>query len=570
MHTKSRLFLLPWAVFLIGVLFSLGLQWLVPGEVFYSGDGGLKALQAKQFLSGPFHFDLRLSSKPWVEELWQDGLYPFGPPFVYERGAQRYIGFPFLFALLSAPLYALLGFRGFYVLPLVSSWVLWLALFRTCYQRKLGPAITAAALSTLILASPLTEYSAMYWEHTLAVSLAFLGIIAFLSWYPAGPSGASALAGGVLLGLSAWLRPEMLFLSFVVAGLVVVDPLLHLNLAHKKALMIGLLPLLVVFLGMNIVLYGHPLGMHSLQVVQDYGLANWLAGIGPILGELSKLMFFFFPAAVLVIPYGLLAWKHPLALPPLAKQLLLIVLAYALSVPLILPNGGGLQWGPRYWLILMPLLVLFLALVARSGWDACKTRGRFAILVLFQIALLAGLAVNVWQGPDALKIKYRGWSWPLAVRLRDDPRYVVAYGCQYAGQELEMLIDQKAFFYMDGYSAWERLVPALQQQHINELIYIALDEDEPPHDLDWVKEGKETQVVFSREEEFGRYVVYTVSIHGGGTYAQRRHAPVVANPAAPVAAELEGGRARRRAERFGADGPPLHGHAGRARHPSLF
>ncbi|MGL5804557.1 MAG: LA_3751/LA_3752 family putative glycosyltransferase, partial [Xenococcaceae cyanobacterium] len=64
------------SIILVGILFSLYLQWQIPDGVYFSGDAGLKALLAQQLSSGIFRFDLLPPAQEWVRQLWDNGLYP--------------------------------------------------------------------------------------------------------------------------------------------------------------------------------------------------------------------------------------------------------------------------------------------------------------------------------------------------------------------------------------------------------------------------------------------------------------------------------------------------------------
>ncbi|MDY7013071.1 MAG: hypothetical protein SVX43_05625, partial [Cyanobacteriota bacterium] len=66
-----------WGTILAGILYSLYLCWQVPKDVFFNGDGALKALLAQQISRGQMRFDLVESSESWVHQLWQKGLYPY-------------------------------------------------------------------------------------------------------------------------------------------------------------------------------------------------------------------------------------------------------------------------------------------------------------------------------------------------------------------------------------------------------------------------------------------------------------------------------------------------------------
>lgn len=231
--SKSRL---AWGVIVAGILFSLYLLSQVPEGVYFSGDGGLKALLAKQLGSGIFHFDLVPPSATWITELWSQGLYPYDEPFVYHVNDRYFITFPFPFSLVTAPFYALFGYRGLYLIPLVATWVIWGIFYWMCNRFKQNQFSTFLALVILILASNLTFYSAMYWEHTLAVVLCFTGIaVLWVGLDSASLSIRSVILSGCLIGLSAWVRSEFLAMVATLTVLAVaIASLKHASLKNIK------------------------------------------------------------------------------------------------------------------------------------------------------------------------------------------------------------------------------------------------------------------------------------------------------------------------------------------------
>ena len=212
---------LSWVVIASGCFYSLYLCISVPKDVFFNGDGALKALLARQLSNGQWRFDLVERAEAWVTRLWQEGLYSYRPPFVYYLNQRYYISFPFPFSLLTSLFYKLLGYRGFYLIPLLSTWVLWLSFSRAIPAFSLDSWGGLLGLVILIFASPLTLYSAIYCEHTLAVTLGFLGIvIAFFLPDTANSGWLPNLLGGFLVGLSVWFRSECLALVATLTLLV--------------------------------------------------------------------------------------------------------------------------------------------------------------------------------------------------------------------------------------------------------------------------------------------------------------------------------------------------------------
>ena len=212
----ARKYNLPLLLILGGILFSLYLQLQIPTEVFFSGDAGPKLLLTKQFASGNFHVDLDLPVEPWVRNLWASGLYPFDPPFAYSIDNRYYIQYPFPFPLITAPFYRLFGWRGLYIIPLISTWIIWGRFYVVCQQLRLGITTISFGLATLIFASPFTLYGAMFWEHTIAVALAFYGLSIILISTTQELSKTKAILSGILVGLSVWFRAELIIVVLAI------------------------------------------------------------------------------------------------------------------------------------------------------------------------------------------------------------------------------------------------------------------------------------------------------------------------------------------------------------------
>jgi len=316
---------LPLIVIGVGILFSFYLQWQIPEGVFFSGDAGLKALLAEQLSRGQFRFDLVPPSLPWVRQLWQNGLYPFEEPFVYYINERYYITFPFTFPLVTAPFQAMFGYRGLYIIPLISTWVIWFTCYRVCQRLGLSQIMASLALIVLIFASPLTLYSAMYWEHTIALALAWLGLVLF--FFPRPNQTLSirrVIVSGFLIGGSVWFRPE--FLALVSLLIVFVYGVSWLNwirqkfrteqfnliqlsyvTEHQEVFAISLIASVGLFFLCNKLIYNHPLGIHAIQVVEETSLLERLLGGWNNFKGLSLALFEYLPITFFTIAYLLIA-----------------------------------------------------------------------------------------------------------------------------------------------------------------------------------------------------------------------------------------------------------------------
>jgi hypothetical protein len=484
-----------WAILAAGVVFSLYLETLVRPDVFISGDAGVKLLLTKQLAAGDLHADLRLPAEPWVRDLWRDGLFPLSPPFAYDVDGRWYLGFPILPSLVAVPGYAALGYRGLYVLPLLALWATWLVVADLCRRLELGAAVTALVLAAVIFASPLTLYGAMFWEHTLAVALATGGLAILVT--PGERSAASVVGAGVLLGLSAWLRSELLCLV-VAAGMCfggLPSRRRSLLLVAAMAAMLGAL------LALNFALYGRPFGVQALQVLHS-GVKERLATAGNLLVELMRLLVVFFP---LVVPTALLLCTT--AVSPEMRRLALTVAAFVLVVPAIVPSEGGKQWGPRYLLVTVPAVAVLAGVQLRRLGDS-RFRPVYAATVV--AAVVWGAFVNCVDGPRGLTVDYRDRVAPALDFVSSDPTRLVAVGHQFIGQELAAAWDEKRFFLTPTGAALTRLATAAIAHGHDRFLFLA--DDPVPGAWRYAADGTMIELRMRTLGVRGAYVVHEATV----------------------------------------------------------
>lgn len=516
-----RTTVLPGLVFLSGVTFSLYLQTCIPGEVFTVGDAGLKALLTRQLSGGTLHFDLRLPAEPWVHELWDYGLYPFESPNVTLVAGKRFIAFPFTFPLVSAPSYRVFGFRGLYLLPLASTWLVWFSFWWACRGLRLGAAITAAALGALIFSSPLTFYSATFWEHTLAVALAFHGLALALA-SPAGRllSPRASFAAGALIGASGSFREELLCLVGFMAALCVAAPWLTAKglaclSVRRWPFLSGLLLVPALFFAANRLVYGHPLGVHALGALKSFSWTRWDVAIDVLTSQLASLAYYFPALLVPLLGLPLLAAPGGRAAVRRVLPFLFLAVCFSLAVPLLLRTGGGRQWGPRFLLVTIPLLALAcgftLKRIARLGgaWRWTST-GAFAVLCLW------GAFVNTYQGTAYLRGNYFRRMIPYRFVREQEARFV-AVSHESVAAQLAGTFDRKAFFLTKHAMDLRLVARELARHGETRFLYLCY----PPYgcgpfaedvsELTFYTSGGRPFARFSSRGAFDRYVVYEVA-----------------------------------------------------------
>lgn len=590
-----------WGIILAGVLFSLYLLYQVPDGVYFSGDGGLKALLSQQLSAGIFRFDLIQPSENWVRNLWSQGLYPYEEPFVYHLDKRYFITFPFPFSLVTAPFYAFFGYRGFYIVPLVSTWAIWVTFYWVCQRLKFNSFSTSLALVILIFASNLTLYSAMYWEHTLAVALCFVGMAILL--IPRGTSGLSiknTILSGCLIGLSAWVRSEFLAMVGTLAFLAVLIAILNHNRFKKIREKFYLKQLLftnfkitiflasmfltvALFFIFNKLIYNHFLGIHALQIVDNFSLSRRLMEAWESFQEISVSFFNYFPIALFTLLYLLLYFFNKIAnrfnfkiliaglvLIALLGGLYIIItgdmatfknfikqwgillvlagswlyflrkvevklnlrmsliyvicLLFTIGVALLVDSGadeiavGGKQWGPRYLLILIPLISLLTVQELKFLRESSHYLASNLSLFLCGILLLIGFHKNIYEGAVFFHKAHQGVA-PAIQALQKYSNDVIVVSHQYAAQLLEPPIQgEKFFFRTEDSNNLVKLGTALVEQNQSSFIYVCyphrkckLPQENPNH-FNFSYREQNFTIKFSNLGEMGKYPIYEAKI----------------------------------------------------------
>lgn len=513
----------PLLLIVAGVVYLAFILLQIRGDVFYSGDGGLKFLLTRQIASGQVHVDLRLDGPEWVRGLWSDGLFPFKPPFAYVIGDRHYIQYPFYFPLLSAPAYAVLGFGGLYILPVLGLLATWLALYRLCSRARVGTIGSSAALFALIFASPLSLYGAMFWEHTLGVALAFYGVALWLE-QPAAGRRRPALISGLLIGLAVWFRSELLCYAGCAVALALLGSPKGSRIGSRVPFAVGVLVAVLGLMATNLAVYHRPLGLHALNVDLGAPASVRISGAVAVLRAMLTSLFRHYPFAVAAALAGIVRMirDHRVGDRDLRLPFLLATGAlFVLLVPAILPSpalagAGGKQWGPRFLLIVVPLSAAIVALSLRgvSVWAGRILRTGLAVLLL--VTLAAGAYANMVRGVGRLREDYRSRIRPLMEAIRGNPVTAVAVTKQHFAQELAALTDRKAFLLTPGKAELEMVISAAWRNGEKRLLLVTQDGQVPRIGKTYSAPERGMAVAeVLPAGQFGKYSLFEIVLSGG-------------------------------------------------------
>jgi hypothetical protein len=376
----------------------------------------------------------------------------------------------------------------------------------------------------------------MYWEHSLAVALAFAGTaILLVSQDSSGLSIKDAIVSGILVGLSVWFRPEFLCWVGILAVLVYLASLSgvrQLNLAtisflsrNKTIFVASMVLTIAIFFLCNQLIYGHPLGIHAIQVVEESSLAQKLRDSRKNFQGMGVTFFTFFPIAFFLIIYPFLSFFKNRGV-KVNLQLIIIYLIcifFTIGVSLIVPPGtaglipGGKQWGARFLLILIPVVTL---VVIQELSKLKKTALlRYGSLFIVSILTIISIHKNIYEATIYLQKNHQGIL-PAIQFVSDSPDNVIAISHQFVAQAIEPAVSRdKLFFDLETPKNLRKLTTALIEQKQTQFLYICYPHrpcelpEQTPETLKVSSNNREFDVKFSQAGEFGKYPIYEVSIN---------------------------------------------------------
>ena len=363
------------------IVTALALPLLLGGlelDGFFGGDPGVRfiaALEAAAHPSRPFEVDVPAVggvAEPAFME-WQ---------FTPHGNHAHALASP-LFPILIAPLIALMGPRGAYVIPAVS--LVLLVPVMTAIAGRLqvrGPrSLPGWAIALL---SPLVFYALECWEHTPAV----LGIATgWLLMLPDAAGRSRPVAAGLATACAVLLRPEALWSGIALGAATLAGPgRRRAALVFGLSILLALLPIGLAY----VVHFGSPWGPHvtaNVEIMQQSWLGTRV--------DIARAWLFTWQgrdSLWAAFPVAALALGAP-PVTPLTRTLWLLVAVPLAAAILSAPNVGGAQWGPRYLLGIVPPLLL---LAQHASVGLLQRRGaiRWLTTAVTVVAVVAGLAAT--------------------------------------------------------------------------------------------------------------------------------------------------------------------------------
>ena len=358
-------------------------------DAFFVGDPGVKLIATRAALRTPSTpLDIPLP------RIGRDAVPHVEPFFAVHDNTHAHAVTSEAFPLLSAPLLAMLGMRGLYVLPALGGVATlaacaWLA-FVLDPRRSVALVATTAALGT-----PFLFYGLEFWEHTPALALGTTGAAWMLAVARGNPGRHAdtvpTFLAGLLMGGAIVLRPES-------AGFVVAVMLASRALVHRptwRSIAIALAGIALAMVPLEAYTLWHTGSVVPLHVGTNAGLIGtswWAERLHVAAGWLSPSLwtrggpvhpsgFWSVAPAAVVAVLGLArgSERHE------RTFLWLVALLTTVFVIAAAPNDGGGQWGPRYLLFAYVPLVL-LAVDTLQEWPRRRLLAGAAILLVLAAA----------------------------------------------------------------------------------------------------------------------------------------------------------------------------------------
>ncbi len=204
------------SVLLVAALYLAALV-AMPPEGLTQHDAGAKYLQVRNLRLAPTGLDWSVNypARSLDPEL---RFVPFRDRQHYIDGGRIYLQWPIFLGLLTRIPWKVMGFWGLYVVPLLMGLgTLWAA-YRLALKAGVAPRLAWAAIPLLGLATPISIYSLLFFEHTLAALLVTLsllsGLVAVRSEQPA---SRALWLNAAFLAVAIYFRSELYVLALVTA-----------------------------------------------------------------------------------------------------------------------------------------------------------------------------------------------------------------------------------------------------------------------------------------------------------------------------------------------------------------
>jgi len=236
--------------------------FLLPAKGFWICDNGTKFIQMKSMIISGYK-GLSIV-RTGTDFLAGPEYSPMQEPFFTHIDSKVYGVFSNLFVFLSSVMFQVFGFRGLYVIPLLSFFLLIPVVWKIAGLFSFPKLTQLLSLVLVSLCTPVWFYSLTFWEHLTATAIIVWGIYFYLYYFLKKPNFKYLLYSAALCSLSIYFRDELLIIPIALnVSVLIINPRYF-----KKMIMFNLIALATIlpFFIFNWIAFSNPLGVHVTSI----------------------------------------------------------------------------------------------------------------------------------------------------------------------------------------------------------------------------------------------------------------------------------------------------------------
>ncbi|MDI6785968.1 MAG: hypothetical protein QMD92_04580 [bacterium] len=452
---------------------------------------------------------------------------------IFIKNQKAYSMHPIAFPFLSTYFYKLFGYNGLYLIPILSSLVSLILIY--LLANKIIPQYSLFSLLIMGLCSPLFFYSLLFWEYTLSIMISLLIFYLFCN-NKAPSKFLYLFIGILLGINSWIRIETIILSIIIPFTFYFIYPKNTLNTRNVIFLIVGFTLSILPLILYNHWLYGSAISAHNKYVIKNvsdvqsissfYSMLHdklinfyrlWFNGavsrinnailfiltfaifLFSIVQKYKKILLFllilfllnslyicyrnylhcitFITGLIPVVPYiifillvikKLLQDNHTKYI----KFILFSSLSYILFTSIIADSDGGNQWGPRYLLSVLPILIILslysLSIIKSSSSHPKIYQGIFFLLCLFSFFIQCAGFNLLFQGKKSQLVQ-------LKTLENIKSKVVVSYSFGFSTENASLFY-KKHFFWVKDQDSLEKLLSLFVKNKINNFCFVSFDE----------------------------------------------------------------------------------------------
>jgi hypothetical protein len=265
--------------------------------------------------------------------------------------------FPFYFSYLIAPFYDFIGAEAEYLIPYFSGvltiWLLWF----WAKELKLSEQLRKMLTLNIGLGTGIFLYCFTLSEISLNFFLVNYGFY-FIWRFNQNFKIKFLVFAGLFLGLTVYLRQESLLLSFILMVMLIFTK--NVSIRRLSPFILIYMVLIIIWMYLNFQIFQHPFGLRAIQQHKELNegsflLNRFLMYIEVFFYNRDNVGLFLSSPILLLIPFR---WHLIKSIDSKFLPFALTAIIYTFLIPLATITYQGVNWGTRFLLSMVPVLLL--------------------------------------------------------------------------------------------------------------------------------------------------------------------------------------------------------------------